>query len=33
MEKQNRFFDKDVSIMPINLKNSLREKGIHYYFD
>ena len=33
MEKQNRFFDEDVSSMPINLKNSLKEKGIHYYFD
>jgi hypothetical protein len=33
MEKQNEFFDEDVSVMPINLKNSLREKGIHYYFE
>ena len=33
MEKQNKFYDEDVSLMPENLKNNLQSKSIHYYFE
>lgn len=32
MEKQNKFYDEDISSMPKSLEKSLKENNIHYFF-
>ena len=33
MEMQNEYYDDDISLMPVKLKNNLIENDVHFYYD